>query len=237
MNVGAVILSKTSNVELYGHTMRTLMSLENSVNDSINGIFLDTVIVESDKTHKQQGFEYPNDFCHVICPDEQFGYNKFLNYGLDFLNSSTLDWVIISNNDVAYKRDWFKKLLEFSSNHPEFDSLSPYEPNWHPKRGIRPGFGFLEGYRPAFAITGWCLVMKSFVISKCKLFDPAFLYWYQDNDYALSLQHYGVRHALVESAQAFHTISASLKEIPEQQLNSMTDNQIKVLKNKWGENV
>lgn len=234
VSVGAIILSKTSSVELYGHTTRTIMTLANSlVSDNFK-----IVIVETNFDHQREGFIYPtlDDRVYMVYPETDFNYNLYLNYGLENLGEK-FDWYIVSNNDVVYHPKWWKRMMQFSKNHPEFGSLSPYEPNWHPKRGIYPGFNFKEGYRPAFEITGWCLAIKKSTIDICDLFDPDFEYWYQDNDYALTLQKFNVKHALVEKSRVYHTISASLEEIEAQKKYHMTDGQIEVLKRKWGPNV
>jgi len=228
MNVDVIILAKTSNLELYGMTQRTIQSLwlsERNYNFHIN-------IVESNPNYLDQGFIYNN--CTVITPTSEFGYNKFLNHGLRRCNH---DWVIIANNDLIFTQEWFTDMMKWRIDNPGIYSLSPWEPNWHLKRGLDPNHGPYFGYRPAFEITGWCLVMTRDLIEKCELFDPDFEYWYQDNDYALTLQKHGYKHVLLPQSRVYHMVSGTLHELDPNKKEHMTDGQINVLRRKWGPNV
>lgn len=233
MKVGCVILANTVNLELYGSTQRTINTLQWSIKNYDYRIN----VVESNNNYLDQGFMYFNTETEVIIPNESFGYNKFLNYGINQLDTDC-EWIIIANNDLVFTENWFTKLMEFNkqTNH-KFKSLSPWEPNWHLKRGMDPTKKYHVGYRPAYEITGWCLVINREVIEKCNLFDPDFKYWYQDNDYALTLQKYGYQHALVTKSRVYHMVSASLDTISSKNKHHMTDGQIEVLKKKWGPNV
>jgi GT2 family glycosyltransferase len=193
-------------------------------------------VVESNKDYMEQGFVYNGRDVLTIVPNDDFGYNKFLNYGLDKFKKKS-DWVVITNNDVIFTRKWFTKLMKVNKAHPEFKSLSPWEPNWHKKRGMKPDREFYEGYRTSYEITGWCLVMKQEVIDKCTLFDPQFEFWYQDNDYTLTLEVNKIKHALCTDSRVYHSVSGSHDTISEKNRHHMTDNQINVLYRKWGTNV
>ena len=101
MTVDCIILSNTQTIELYGMTQRAL----NTLHASEKNIVFDIKLIESNKHIEDYGYIYSN--CKVITPHESFGYNKFLNIGLQHC---TNDWVIISNNDVAFCKsyDFFK---------------------------------------------------------------------------------------------------------------------------------
>lgn len=223
--IDVIILSNTKTMELYGMTQRTINTLrwsEPNIQFNIN-------LVESNPNLYDDGCIY--DHCNVIIPKEEFGYNKFLNMGLPYCKS---DWVIVANNDLIFTQNWLSKLLLFQSNRPDITSLSPWEPNWHITRGLDINKDCYIGYRTSFEITGWCLVIHKSVIQKCNLFDSNFKFWYQDNDYALTLQKYNIKHALVVNSRVYHMVSASHHLLPQENKHHMTDGQLDILRKKWG---
>ena len=138
---------------------------------------------------------------------------------------------------MTFTKHWCSRLLKVNKD-TGVQSLSPWEPNWHVKyRKMDPSIPIHYGYRPAFEVTGWCLMMHKDVINKCKLFDPRFVYWYQDNDYALTLQKYNIKHALVTNSRVYHSVSKSLSLVSKENFYHMTDGQIEVLRKKWGNNI
>ena len=228
MNVDVIMLANTKDVSLYGVTQRAINTLQWSEKEykfNIN-------IVESNKKLLDDGFVYYN--CNVIIPDEEFGYNKFLNHGLKFCTS---DWIIVANNDLIFTQNWFSNLMEYQTKNPDVLSLSPWEPNWHLKLGMTTDQEAHLGYHTSYEITGWCLVMHKEVIVRCSLFDPKFKFWYQDNDYALTLQKYKVKHALVVNSRVYHMVSGSHHLLEKNNKYNMTDGQLQVLQTKWGVNV
>jgi GT2 family glycosyltransferase len=227
MNIDVIILSNTKDLTLYGLTQRTINTLRFSEN-----INFDIKIIESNKKYLEQGFVY--DSCKVIIPNEEFGYNKFLNYGLKECQN---DWVVVANNDLIFTKNWLTKLLEYNKNNQEVLSLSPWEPTWHVKRGMNGNIPAHIGYRTSFEITGWCLLIHKSVIDKCSLFDPQFMFWYQDNDYGLTLQKHNIKHALVTSSRVYHMVSGSHHLLEDKNKFNMTDGQLEILRKKWGPNV
>lgn len=226
MQPDIIILSNSKTIEKYGLTQRAINSLRLSENFKFNEI-----IIETNTKYLQQGFIYQGST--VITPNEEFNYNRFLNIGLNYCKS---DWIIISNNDVIFTEKWFTKIMNFSKQHPEFLSFSPWEPNWHKVRGMVPDRECYEGYRTSYEVTGWCIVLHRSILEKCKLFDEDFKFWYQDNDYAASLEHYGVRHGLIVNSRVYHDVSKSLDLLAKEKLHDMTDGQHQVFCNKWGNN-
>ena len=227
MNIDVIILANTKDLQLYGMTQRAINTLLLSEKDHTFNI----IIVESNVNILNEGFVYHN--CNVIIPNEEFGYNKFLNHGLKHCKT---DWVIIANNDLIFTQHWFTKLMAYNSKNPDVLSLSPWEPNWHEKRGMSDKQEAYVGYRTSFEITGWCLVMHKDVISKCELFDPRFKFWYQDNDYTMTLQKYNIKHALITKSRVYHMVSGS-HHLLNNNRHKMTDGQLDILKEKWGNNV
>ena len=226
--ITCVFLSNTKDLGLYGMTQRAINTLRFSQPNTEFKI----KVVETNKDILSQGFVYEG--CDVITPGEEFNYNRFLNFGIKDLET---DWVIVSNNDVIFTSGWLDRLAEVYAKNPGFISLSPWEPNWHPSKGMTPDRDFYLGYRTSFEITGWCLVMHKSVIHKCKLFDENFKFWFQDNDYGLTLKAEGIQHALVCKSRVYHMVSGSHHLISNKEMHSMTHGQVENLYSKWGRNV
>lgn len=223
-NIDVVVLSNTNNLELYGITQRTINTLKWSEQDNFK---FNTIIVESNKKVHEQGYIY-HDCTHII-PNDDFGYNKFLNYGLRYCIN---DWVIVANNDLIFTHNWLTNMFKYRTDEL---SLSPWEPNWHIQRGMLPNTDKYTGYRTSFEITGWCLLIHKNVINTCKLFDPQFDFWYQDDDYALTLKHNNIKHSLITKSRVYHMISASHNLIDINKKFEMTNGQINKLRKKWKE--
>jgi len=222
--IDVIILSNTKDLNLYGLTQRTINTLRFSEDVTFN-----INVIESCSKYLDNGFVYNN--CNVITPNEEFAYNKFLNYGLAQCKN---DWVVIANNDLIFTKHWLSKLLTYNKNNPDVLSLSPWEPIWHIKRNLNIDVPAYIGYRTSFEITGWCLLIHKSVIIKCNLFDPDFKFWYQDNDYSLTLQKYNIKHALVTSSRVYHMVSGSHHLLSNNDKYNMTDGQLNVLRKKWG---
>jgi GT2 family glycosyltransferase len=223
--IDIIFLSNSNDLKHYGLTTRAL----NTLRSSETSYSFNEIIVETNTNYLDRGFIYNGST--VIIPNEEFNYNRFLNFGLA---KTTSDWVVISNNDVMFTKNWFTKLMAFQKINPDVLSLSPYEPNWHPVHGLSNDNDCYFGYRAAHEITGWCLVIHRSVIEKCKLFDETFAFWYQDNDYGKTLEFNKLKHALVVSSRVYHDNSSSHDTVSsEDQLNLMTHKQANVFYKKW----
>lgn len=221
-----IFLSNTKDIHHYGLTTRAINTLRASEAFSFNEI-----IVETNAEYLNRGFIYNGST--VVIPNEDFNYNKFLNIGLKY---STSDWVIIANNDVIFTQNWFTNLMDFQSKNPQYLSLSPYEPNWHIEKGMHKTASHYAGYRTSYEITGWCIVIHRSVIDKCELFDEQFKFWYQDNDYAETIRHAKIQHALVTNSRVYHDISKSYDTMSAEKLHEMTHAQTQIFYKKWPQN-
>ena len=200
MIIDSIILSKAADLERYGLTGRTINSLKNSEEWSGNVIVVESV---NELDFKQLGFVYHD--CSVIHPEEKFNYNRFLNIGIA---QSKADWILICNNDLFFTKSWLKSMKDVLLKNPEILSASPISPNWHLHSSL-PQEGIIYGYTVANQVCGWCILMHRSLIDTCKLFDEQFEFWYQDNDYAMSLECNNIKHALICDSKVYHMTNAS----------------------------
>jgi len=228
------MLTNTNNLMLYGICNRALQTLVWSEPT----IKFNIILMESSHSSQEQGFFYSVDGADIttITPKEEFNYNKFLNYGIDELKrtNNLTNWILILNNDLIFTKNWLSKLLDWQKIHPEVLSLNPWEPQWHERHGLSPTIEVHYGYRVPFEITGWCILINKEVISKCDLFDPRFVFWYQDNDYAKTLESHKIKHALLTNSKVYHMASQSHEILDDTQREIKTHSQINTFVAKWG---
>jgi GT2 family glycosyltransferase len=225
--VDIIFLSNTVDEKQYGITQRAI----NTLRWSESNVYFNTIVVESNARHLDQGFMYEG--CKVITPGEEFHYNKFLNYGLTHTKA---DWIVVANNDLIFTKNWMSTMLEFVKQNPGVKSMSPYEPNWHAEKGLPSGPICNLGYRAAYEVAGWCIVFHRSLIDECQLFDERFRFWYQDNDYGETLRSKNIQHWLIGNSRVYHMVSQSYETIPDEKKRAMMEDQFKVYYDKWGVN-
>jgi GT2 family glycosyltransferase len=226
MTIDAIILTKTDDLFHYGLTCRTINSLIAS-KEWEHGI----IVVESKakNTCKENGFVY--NVRETIYPECQFNYNKFLNIAIEKSNS---DWILICNNDLYFYKNWLIEIKKAIKDNPQVDSFSPISPTWHLHQNLTEDYYI--GYEVSKNICGWCILLKREVIKKCNLFDEKFEFWYQDNDYALSIRKQNIKHALVKKSMVQHYISKS-HDLLKNNEHSMTHGQQQIFINKWKKDI
>jgi glycosyltransferase involved in cell wall biosynthesis len=185
------------------------------------------------ETNKDKIFSYDNcDTCQVIQPKEEFNYNKFLNIGLSHCKN---EWVLISNNDTIYHKGFIEEMLKSYEQDNELLSMSPMDDSWHRHQIFNKDIPVHYGHRTSYEIAGWSILVKKSVLDKIQGFDENFKFWYQDNDYALTLQKYGIKHALITNSKVTHLLSRSHNLIESHKKFHMTDGMSVNFKKKWFE--
>ena len=178
--------------------------------------------------------EYERLVCNYIVITGDFNYNKAIN---NALSHTKHDWVIISNNDVGYEKNWFSEIMAIYTQRPDIESFSPKDPmlylkyfDWH---FIESKDEYFESYKVSEAIMGWCLVIKKTALDKIKPFDEQFDMYYQDNDYEMMLKKNGIKHALVRNSIACHLGTLKVEEkYPNDKKIKMEEDYLKFAK-KW----
>jgi len=224
MVIDVIILSYAKNRGIEQMNYNCMRSLYNSSNEHKFQIYL----VE---TNKDREFQYPHcDTCQVIQPDEEFGYNRFLNIGLEHCKN---EWVLISNNDTIYHSNFLEEMLSAHSKDPSLLSMSPMDDYWHRHQTMDYNVDVHYGYRTSYEIAGWSILVKRSVLESLGGFDENFKFWYQDNDYAETLKKHNIKHALITKSKVSHLLSKSHDFIEPHNLYEMTDGQARTMMEKW----
>jgi len=224
MEIDVIILSYAKNDSIVEMNNNCINSINNSSNENTFKI----ILVE---TNKEKTFTYPQGNVTVIQPDEEFNYNRFLNIGLQYCKN---EWVLISNNDTIYHKNFVEEMLKANEFDKELVSMSPMDDKWHVHRNnFNTSFDIHYGHRTSYEIAGWSILVKKEVLDKINGFDEQFKFWYQDNDYALTLLHNKIKHALITKSKVSHLLSQSHDFIEQSKKFEMTDGLMRNFANKW----
>jgi GT2 family glycosyltransferase len=224
MTIDVIILTDSSDVAL---TQRTIDTLHDSEIDFRFRVQL----VDS-------GTQDPNRYVRIynyIHPESSFNYNKFLNIAFTYCLT---EWVVISNDDVAYERWWFSEMMKVHDYREDIEAFSPKDPllyaRWFPNHFVGTDSKYHESYTVTEALQGWCTVIKRCALDKILPFDELFDMYYQDNDYAERLKQVGVKHALVRHSIVCHMETLNVGQISEAKSRKLRIDEIK-FRNKWNQ--
>jgi glycosyltransferase involved in cell wall biosynthesis len=195
MIVDIIILSKTDNEKIYWMNLNCINSLLKSEDKS--KISFNIILVES---NENATYKYPE--TQVVFPSEQFGYNRFLNIGLQYAKG---DFHAFCNNDLIFHENWMSNILNFSKKNPQTYSFSPIDFKYQYMKMVAEGLKPAWGYKPRYYIAGWCIVVKKEIFTKIEcIFDPVFDFYYADDDYGLTLLKNNIAHNLVTDSLVEH---------------------------------
>jgi GT2 family glycosyltransferase len=203
MTLSVIILSKTISDTIFDTTMNCIRSLQDSENFKNNN--LEILLIESNADYSES-YSYPKEV-KVIIPAEEFGFHKFLNIGI---KAAKNEFIALCNNDLIFNENWFSEIIKVAERRKDILSFSPIDPR--NELGKFKG-DFLEGYKVTQQIKGWCLVCKRELFNIYGLLDDKFKFYYSDNDYALSLLFYNIKHVVVTNSKVVHLHKVTTKDV------------------------
>lgn len=225
--VDVIILSLAVDEESFLTTKKCIDSYIDTADELINKIY----VVETNKDFNR---DYDQQKVEVIIPNKKFNYNEFFNIALE---KCTSEFIIGPNNDIAIKPNCLQVLIgEFDKN-KEVHSLCPIDRKWHRHtRMYLPSDNKLYyGIEVSLHMFGCLFCCRRSVFEKIGYLDEAFYFFYQDNDYILSLDRCGFKHGVHTGAQVEHQSGHSNK-YAEQRLKYTSENmnhQCSLFMTKW----
>nr|WP_295925132.1 glycosyltransferase [uncultured Dyadobacter sp.] len=225
IEIDIIILSYARTEELKRVTLDGIDTLLRS--EDPDKIRFNIVVLESNKELKS--YQYPG--TRTVYPWQRFGYHRYMNIGIGMTKSS---YVCICNNDLLFHHGWASEILKALEQEPELSSACPACSIHHPEQGISLNSGLHYGYEVRKELVGWCIFFKRDILKRTGKLDPAFKFWFADNDYGNTLQKYHIKHALVTSSIVDHLESRTLKtKSPTEQLK-LTSRERFYYEYKWG---
>jgi GT2 family glycosyltransferase len=220
-DIDIIILSFAKNDAFKKLTIETIESLIAST----QGFLINIIVIESNPLLKN--YQYPNS--KTIYPKTKFGYNKYINIGLEHTKAPL---ICVANNDLIFNKGWLKEIVNAFNENKNIKSISPICPKNHIKYGIKPNTGMYEGYRTAIELAGWCLILKREILV-LNPFDSHLKFWYCDNDYGKILEMNKMTHVLLTSAIVEHLESVTLKSESEAKQKKLTYREFLYFDYKW----
>ena len=222
-----IILSLVVDDETFAVTKSCIDSYIETADELINNIFVIETNADFNKDYNQSKVE-------VIKPNEKFNYNKFYNKALERCES---EFVIGPNNDLLIQPNCLQTILaEFQTN-SEISSISPIDREWHRHTSMYlPSENKLYyGYEVSLHMFGCIFACRRKVFEKIGYLDESFYFFYQDNDYVMSLERCNLLHGVHTGARVKHQSGHSNKHA-EDRLKYTPQNmneQGKLLAAKW----
>jgi len=196
------------------------------ISENPRNIKFNIVVLESNK--ELSPFEYSG--TTTVYPDGDFGYNKFLNIGIEQTFSK---YVCLCHNDLIFHPFWATEILEAFRQCADLSSASPICPLHHPRLGFQLYKGIYTGYRSNYEMAGWCIFAKRDIFRIMGKLDENYKFWCVDNDYAHMLSALRLRHALVSASIVDHLQNCIADQDSGTDQEKLTANEFFYFDKKW----
>ncbi len=225
MQVDICIISYAKNEELKLITENGIKSLLASEQQIKFNIF----VVES---NKNVHYDYLPGVI-TFYTDEPFNYNRYLNIAV---SKGSSKYILLANNDLTFENNWASEIISQMELRPNLLSASPFCPQTQ-NEGLKR-VPLVYGYEVRNQIAGWAIFVQRKIFDVINELPTDCSYWYSDNDYAMTLQKYNIKHALITNSIVNHhpdNHGSTGKEIlrDENLLNEYTNHQAEIFNKKW----
>jgi len=186
------------------------------------------------ETNPDVSYDYPN--VTMIYPPVRYGYHRYLNIGRRAGNSK---YVCLCNNDLTYENRWATNIINFMEMNPDVRSASPWCPDTHKENTNHMGTAYL-GWHVRGEVLGHCIFQQRDIYETIGNLDEQFEFWFCDDDYALTLSHKKIMHALLPNSVVNHhnNMTGKTGELLEGvEKNHMTDDQSIIYNKKWARTI
>ena len=199
--------------------------------DTNNGqIQFTTFIIDSNSQDQTVEFikaNYPE--FRISEYNENLGYAKGNNIGIQFAIKEKYDYVLIVTHDVKLDRRCLSELLKTANKDDRIGIVQPKILLWDDPLRINTigneihflGYGFMQGYRdlaeehphlkerPITSVSGAALLLKTSLIKKVGQFDERFFMYSEDMDLSWRARLRGYRLFLSPEAISYHSYEFS----------------------------
>jgi GT2 family glycosyltransferase len=191
-----IILSLAIDDDTFNTTKKCVDSYISTADELINKIY----VVE---TNPSFNLDYNQPKVQVIKPNKQFNYNEFYNIALERCKA---EFVIGPNNDLVIQPDCLQIILKEFNDNPGVQSISPIDRNWHrhTKMFLPSENKLYYGTEVSLHMYGCIFCCRRSVFEQIGYLDETFYFFYQDNDYIMSLERCGLLHGVHTGARVTH---------------------------------
>ncbi len=185
------------------------------------------IFVDNNSTDGTQEYLKTIPNAEVISNSENIGFVKAMNQGFDKVSSPYSVWL---NNDTIVTPNWLDILINHLKNNPKAAAIGPVsngtgviqkEGSWSGETTIEDITSFGQAFHNKnkgkvtqyHRIAGFCIVMKSDLISKIgKLDEQLKLGGYEDDDYCKRIRDAGFQILIAEDVFIYHKSGVSFSK-------------------------
>lgn len=225
--IDVIVLSLVVDEKTRQTTQQCVNSYLETADKLINKIF----VVE---TNINDNTDYKDSRVTVIKPNKQFNYNEFFNIALAKCEAG---YIAGPNNDLIIQENCLQCIVKEFETNPNIDSISPIDRQWHrhSKMYLPTENKLYYGSEVSLHMFGCMFVCKRSVFKKIGFLDERFYFFYQDNDYVMSVTRCGLQHGVHTGAKVSHQ-SGHSNNYAEERLKytpKNMDEQGRIFINKW----
>jgi GT2 family glycosyltransferase len=198
-----------------------------SVQKNTHGIDYRFIFVDNNSTDETVKFleQIPNSI--LIKNDINRGFAKAMNQGLEKVSAKYTVWL---NNDTIVTPNWLTKMINYLEKNPKWGAVGPVSNGTgfiQKVEGLETknysaikNFGqlinkkFKDSVIEFHRIAGFCIVMKSELITKVGKIDETFNHGgYDDDDYCKRIRDKGYKILIAEDVFVYHKSGASFSSV------------------------
>lgn len=225
--IGIVIL----NYMTWSATNKCIRSIQNNVNYENIQIY----VVDNASPNKEAKTMLVTDKqIKLIENDTNSGYAAGNNVGVSYALEDGCDYVLISNNDIAFEENAILKMQQYLESHHEYDIVAPsilspdgivqkchfkkqvfYSDIWKTQtvfryicqRGIDQVYGDFEFYQreqKLFAAAGCCFMMTAKCAEKVTPFDEKTFLYEEENILGVQMERLGMKTGYYPESRVIH---------------------------------
>lgn len=185
----------------------------------------------------------------ILRNEENLGFAKAMNRGFEKVSAKYTVWL---NNDTIVTSNWLKKLIDYLENDPKAGAIGPVsngtgiiqkveglEENDYTsisEFGRKISKEFKNKVVEYHRIAGFCIVMKSELITKIGKLDETFNFGgYDDDDYCKRIRDAGYKILIANDVFIYHKSGATFSQIkdPDLDLSFLMQKSRRILLRKW----
>ena len=196
-HLSVIILSYAIDNDIYEMNCQCIGSLVAS--ESWADDELEILLIES---NKQANYVYP-DNVRVLVPDEQFGFHRFFNLGID---NTAGEFIAFCNNDIVFQPNWWTAIKRIKKQHPKFMCFSPLDRSYPmmTEEEMPSTKDYYIGWENKRHFAAWCFVWERNVFDIIGKFDEIFDFYSADDDELMTLRKYAIPNVLVTDSEVKH---------------------------------
>lgn len=175
--------------------------------------------------------------CIVYALNENYGFAKGNNKGIELVRNVGLDYYLLLNNDTTVDAHFLEALVHFQHEHSEYEVLMPqirYYDNpdmiWNCGGKIFAGlyrysysnvpFSVINenNFIPITFITGCSLFACARLVEDNRLLTERFFFGVEDLDFSIRMKKKSVKMACLLSSKIYHKVSSSVSKLDQEVL-------------------